>query len=88
MKPASGISCITPGFEAFDVVDDEKRLPKTEVLAGYSKKVDDLTADELAKRKEIIEKTRWFPNYRADMFAPGGGQLRRRCCRTTRPIRR
>jgi hypothetical protein len=61
------------GFEAIDLFDDEKRLPKTEVLAGYSKKVDDLTADELAKRKEIIEKTRWFPNYRATMFAPAEG---------------
>ena len=58
------------GFEAIDAVDDEKRLPKTEVMAGYAKKVDDLTPDELAKRKEIIEKTRWFPNYRATMFAP------------------
>jgi hypothetical protein len=58
------------GFEALDVVDDEKRLPKTEVLAGYAKKVDDLTPAELAKRKEVIEKTRWFPNYRATMFAP------------------
>jgi hypothetical protein len=58
------------GFEAFDVVDDQKRLPKTEVLAGYGKKVDDLTPDELAKRKELIDKTRWFPNYRATMFAP------------------
>lgn len=63
------------GFEAFDVVDDEKRLPKTEVLAGYAKKVDDLTPDELAKRKEIIEKTRWFPNYRAAMFAPTEGAV-------------
>jgi hypothetical protein len=61
------------GFEAFDIVDDEKRLPKTEVLAGYPKKVDDLTPDELAKRKELIDKTRWFPNYRASMFAPAEG---------------
>ena len=61
------------GFEAFDLVDDEKRLPKTEVLAGYAKKVDDLTPEELAKRKEIIEKTRWHPNYRATMFAPAEG---------------
>ncbi len=61
------------GFEAFDVVDEEKRLPKTEVLAGYPKKVDDLTPDELAKRKEVIQKTRWFPNYRATMFAPTEG---------------
>jgi hypothetical protein len=61
------------GFEAFDVVDDEKRLPKTEVLAGYAKNVDSLTPAELAKRKEIIEKTRWFPNYRATLFAPTDG---------------
>ena len=58
------------GFEAVDTVDDEKRLPKTEVMAGYAKKVDDLTPAELAKRKELIEKTRWFPNYRATMIAP------------------
>ena len=61
------------GFEAFDLVDDEKRLPKTEVLAGYAKKIDDLTPEELAKRKELIEKTRWFPNYRPTMFAPAEG---------------
>jgi hypothetical protein len=61
------------GFEALDLVDDEKRLPKTEVLAGYAKKVDDLTPEELAKRKELIDKTRWFPNYRPTMFAPAEG---------------
>jgi hypothetical protein len=58
------------GFELVDIFDDEKRLPKTEVLAGYKKKVSDLSASELAKRKELIEKTRWYPNYRARMFAP------------------
>ena len=58
------------GFEAADVFDDEKRLPKTEVLAGYAKKVNDLTPAELDKRKELIDKTRWFPNYRPAMFAP------------------
>ena len=58
------------GFEVVDVFDDEKRLPKTEVLAGYNKKVNDLTPAELEKRKELIAKTRWFPNYRPSMFAP------------------
>lgn len=58
------------GFEVADVFDDEKRLPKTEVLAGYGKKVNDLTPAELDKRKELIDKTRWFPNYRPAMFAP------------------
>lgn len=58
------------GFELVDIFDDEKRLPKTEVLAGYGKKVNDLTPAELDKRKELIEKTRWYPNYRAKMFAP------------------
>jgi len=58
------------GFETVDVFDDEKRLPKTEVLAGYAKKVNDLTPAELEKRKELIDKTRWFPNYKPSMLAP------------------
>lgn len=58
------------GFEALDVVDDEKRLPKTEVMAGYNKKVNDLTTEERDKRKELISKTRWSPNYHASMFVP------------------
>ena len=58
------------GFELVDIFDDEKRLPKTEVLAGYKKKVSELTPAELTKRKELIDKTRWYPNYRARMFAP------------------
>ena len=74
------------GFEAFDLVDDEKRLPKTEVLAGYAKKVDDLTPEELAKRKELIEKTRWFPNYRQPCSRRRKAP-RLLCFLTTRPIR-
>lgn len=52
------------GYQVTDIGSGQAQLPEPEVMVGYPKAPDSFDA----KRNEIVQGTRWFPNYRPNMI--------------------